>query len=109
MNAATVGLVVRVKALPGKEDEVESLLVGGLSLVLEEPGITAWFVVSLGPGSFGIFDVFGGEQARDEHLHGKLAAALMERVGTKIEQPSIEHVDVLAAVISPRLAPPPSD
>ena len=58
--SVTKGLLVRVEALPGKEDEVQEFLNVGRGLVEEEPATTAWFAIRLGPSSFGIFDVFWG-------------------------------------------------
>lgn len=93
----TVGLLVRIEALPGKEAEVESFLKGGLALVQQEPATTAWFALRLGPSTFGIFDVFLDEAGRDAHLGGRVAAALKENAGTLFAAPTIEKIDVLAA------------
>ena len=93
-----VALFVRVEAKPGKEKEVESFLLDGLPLVMEEPATTAWFGLRLGPSTFGIFDAFPNEAGRQAHLSGKVAAVLMEKAGELFsEAPSIEKVDVLAA------------
>jgi quinol monooxygenase YgiN len=94
----TVALYVRLEAKPGKEKEVESFLLGGLPLVLEEPATIAWFGIRLGPSTFGIFDAFPNEAGRQAHLTGKVAAALMAKAGDLFsEPPSIAKVDVLAA------------
>lgn len=94
----TVALFVRLEAKPGKEKEVESFLVGGLPIVMEEPATTAWFGIRLGPTTFGIFDAFPNEAGREAHLSGKVAAALMAQAGELFaEPPSIQKVDVLAA------------
>ncbi|MEK7954465.1 antibiotic biosynthesis monooxygenase, partial [Luteolibacter sp. Y139] len=53
-----VALFVRLEAKPGKEEDVETFLKGGLSLVMDEPATTAWFGIRLGPSTFGIFDAF---------------------------------------------------
>jgi quinol monooxygenase YgiN len=93
-----VALLVRLEAKPGKEKDVESFLMGGLSLVMEEPATTAWFGIRLGPSTFGIFDAFPDEAGRQAHLTGKVAAALMAKAGELLASPpSIEKVDVLAA------------
>lgn len=93
-----VALFVRLEAKPGKEKEIESLLMDGLPLVMEEPATTAWFGIRLGPKTFGIFDAFPNEAGRQAHLEGKVAAALMAKAGELFsEPPSIERVDVLAA------------
>ncbi len=93
-----VGLLVRLKAKPGKETEVESFLKSGLALAQAEPQTTAWFAIKLGPSTFGIFDAFPGESGRQAHLSGPIAAALMAKAADLLaEAPSIENVDILAA------------
>ena len=93
-----VALLVRLEARPGKEEEVESFLNSGLSLVQEEPDTTAWFAIRMGQSTFGIFDAFPDESGRQAHLSGKVAAALMEKASELLAQaPVIEKVDVLAA------------
>jgi quinol monooxygenase YgiN len=98
VDKVTVALFVRLDAKPGKEDEVERVLVSALPLVMEEPATTAWFGIRLGPAAFGIFDAFPDEAGRQAHLSGKVAAALMAKAGELLSRPpSIEKVDVLAA------------
>ena len=93
-----VALFVRLEAKPGKEKAVEEFLQQGLPLVQEEPGTVTWFGLRLGPSIFGIFDAFPDEQGRQEHLSGKVAAALMARAEELLAKPpTIERVDVLAA------------
>jgi len=93
-----VALLVRLEAKAGKEAEVEQFLKDGLPLVQAEPGTVAWFGIRLGPRTFGIFDAFPGEEGRDAHLAGKVAAALMAKAPDLLANPpSIEKVDVLAA------------
>jgi len=92
-----VALLVRLEARPGKEADVEAFLKGGLAIVQQEPGTTAWFAIRLSPSTFGIFDAFPDEASRDAHLAGGVAKALMARAGELLTQPpSIEKVDVLA-------------
>jgi quinol monooxygenase YgiN len=101
----TTALFVRLEAKPGKEEEVESFLKSGLSLVQQEPATIAWFGIRLGPSTFGIFDAFPDEAGRQAHLNGKVAAALMAKAGDLLSQPpSIEKVDVLAAKLSDGVA-----
>jgi quinol monooxygenase YgiN len=93
-----VGLLVRLKAKPGKEAQVESFLRSGLPLAEAEPATTAWFAIKLGPSTFGIFDVFPDDAGRQAHLTGPIAAALMAQAADLLaEAPTIENVDVLAA------------
>lgn len=93
-----VALLVRLEAKPGKEQEVEKFLRGGLALVEQEPATTAWFAIRLGPSTFGIFDAFPDEAGRHAHLSGAVATALMEKASELFaEPPVIEKIDVLAA------------
>src|SRR5947208_3101838 len=93
-----VALFVRLEAKPGKEKDVESFLMEGLPLVMEEPATAAWFGIRLGPTTFGIFDVFLDEAGRQAHLSGQVAAALMAKAPELLAKPPvIEKVDVLAA------------
>jgi quinol monooxygenase YgiN len=95
--AVTKGLFVRIEAKEGHGDEVRSFLDGALALVEQEPDTTAWFAVQFGPSTFAIFDVFPDEGGREAHLSGKVAEALLGSVGTLVEQPAIERVDVIAS------------
>jgi quinol monooxygenase YgiN len=100
-RAVTVGLLVRLEAKSGKENEVAQLLRDGLSFVLDEPATPAWFAIRITPAIFGIFDAFPDEDGREAHLAGRLAAALVGRASELLAQPpSIERVDVLAAKLS---------
>lgn len=104
----TSGLFVRLEAKPGKEADVERLLRGARDLVDEEPGTTAWFAIQFDPSTFGIFDVFPDEAAREDHLGGKVAAALMGRAPELFRHtPVLEVLDVLEwKVTDPRKAVP---
>src|SRR5580692_9939936 len=93
-----VGLLVRLKAKPGKEAQVESFLRSGLPLAEAEPATIAWFAIKMGPSTFGIFDVFPDDAGRQAHLTGPIAAALMAQAADLLaEAPTIENIDVLAA------------
>lgn len=94
----TVGLWVRLEAKPGREDDVAHFLMQAQDLVDAEPHTAAWFALRLGPMTFGIFDVFADDAGRDEHLRGRVAAALGEKAADLFaEAPAIEKLDVLAS------------
>ena len=94
----TVGVLARLEAKPGKEEEVASFLEGALPLAQQEEATTAWFATRLGPSTFGIFDAFPDEAGRQAHLKGKVAAALMAKAADLLSSPPvIENIDVLAA------------
>lgn len=90
------GLLVRLEALPGKEAELEAFLVGARSIVLDEPGTVAWFALKLGPSTFGVFDVFPDDAARDAHLAGGVGQALGPNTGKLFSEPTVEKLDVIA-------------
>ncbi len=93
-----VALLVRLKSKAGKETQVAEFLKGGLPIVEDEPGTVAWFGIRINASTFGIFDAFPDEPARQAHLAGRVAAALMAKAGDLLaEPPTIEKVDVLAA------------
>lgn len=92
------GLFVRLVAKPDKEAEVEAFLNSGLALVNEEPLTVTWYAVKFDDRTFGIFDTFAGDEGRDAHLGGAVAAALMANAAELLlEAPSIEKIDILTA------------
>jgi quinol monooxygenase YgiN len=94
----TVGVLARLEAKPGKEQEVASFLKGALPLAEQEEATSAWFAIRLGPSTFGIFDVFPDRNGREAHLAGPIAAALMQKADELLsEPPTIEQVDILAS------------
>jgi|SRR4051812_40279982 quinol monooxygenase YgiN len=94
---AQVALLIRLRAKPGKEQEVADLITNALTIVEQEPGTTTWFGVRFGITTFGIFDAFPDDVGRRAHLTGKVAAALKENEYLFEETPSLETADVLAA------------
>jgi quinol monooxygenase YgiN len=93
-----VGLLARLEARAGKEQEVASLLASGVAVVEGEPGTPIWFGIRLAPSTFGIFDAFADDASRQAHLEGQLAATLMARAAELLSRPPvIERVDVLAS------------
>lgn len=102
------GLLVRLEARSGKEADVEAFLLSALPLVQREPGTTAWFAVRFGRGEYGIFDVFPDDEARDAHLAGPVAQALMERADELFaEAPRIQKLVVLANKMPTAAIPEP--
>ena len=93
----TVGLLVRLRAKAGKEDEVQSFLESGQAIVQDEPETVAWFAIKMGPSEFGIFDAFPDDSGRQAHLSGRVAEALRAQASELFEEaPDIQRVDVIA-------------
>lgn len=96
----TVGLIVRLEAKPGKEEELAEFLRSAVPLVQQEPATTAWFAVRSGPSSFAIVDAFPDAAGRQAHLDGAVAEALFSKADEFLASPpAVEHVDVLADVL----------
>ncbi len=93
-----LGLFVRLLAKEGKEKALEDFLRSGLPLAQAEAGTLQWYAVRFDRRTFAIFDTFGGEEGRQAHLGGPIAAALMAKAAElRAEPPRIEKHDVLAA------------
>jgi quinol monooxygenase YgiN len=93
-----LGLLARIVAKPGKEEDVAALLSGALPLARAEPATLAWFALRLSKSEFGMFDAFPDEAGRKAHLDGAIAAALMAKADELLaEPPRIDPVDLLAA------------
>jgi quinol monooxygenase YgiN len=106
----TRALFVRLEAKTGREQEVESFLRSALDLVEAEDGTPLWFALRFGSSTFGIFDAFPDEEAREAHLAGQVAGALKERAAELLSQePAIERIDILAGKLdTSALQPQPS-
>jgi len=96
----TIGLLVTMKAKPGKEKDVKDFSLGGLGLVNQEPLTVSWFAFQIDHNTFGIFDTFEIEEGRQAHLTGEVAKALLANASDLLENfnPStdIQTIDVLA-------------
>lgn len=95
-----IGLLVTLKAKPGKEEAVRDFLLGGLSLVNQESGTESWYAFQIDENTFGIFDTFSNDQGRKAHLEGEVAKALLANADDLLVSfnvsVSIRPVDLLA-------------
>jgi quinol monooxygenase YgiN len=92
-----LALFVQLKAKAGKEEEVAAFLKSAPALLEQEPLTVAWFAVRFDQSTFGIFDAFDGDEGRQAHLNGPIAAALMAKYDELFEGPlEIRQPDVLA-------------
>ena len=93
-----LALFARLEAKPGKEKEVADFLRQGVGLANQEATTLMWFALQLGPTTFAVFDTFGDEAARQRHLSGPIAQALMAQAPALFAAPpTIEPLDVLGA------------
>ena len=90
--------VARLEAKPEKAEDVAALLTGALPLAQAEAGTIDWYAARTSPTTFWIFDTFGSEDARQAHLNGEIAAALVANADELLAAPpEIMPADVLAA------------
>jgi quinol monooxygenase YgiN len=100
MATAKFALYAHLKAKPGKAGELEAFLKSALPLAEKEPGTITWYAFQEHGDSYGIFDTFETEAARQAHLDGPIAKALMAKASELLaEAPMIHKIDVLAAKI----------
>jgi quinol monooxygenase YgiN len=94
---AKFALYAELKAMPGKEAEVEAFLKQGATMAQEEQGTVHWYAFkedrsdAEGGAVFGIFDTFDDEAGREAHLNGEIAKALMAKAGELLAEPPQIH------------------
>jgi quinol monooxygenase YgiN len=95
--AVTHGLLALLQAQPGKGGEVARFLEGGREIVEREEGTVTWYAFKMDETTYGIFDTFESEEARQAHLDGEIPKALAT-VGPDLlaADPDIRAVDILA-------------
>jgi quinol monooxygenase YgiN len=92
-----LALFVQLKAKAGKEEQVAAFLKSARALLAQEPLTVTWFAIRFDHSTFGIFDAFEGEEGRQTHLNGPIAAALVARYDELFEGPlDIKQPAVLA-------------
>lgn len=93
----SLGILARLEAKPGRESDLERLLIGAQPLAAAEAGTQTWFAWRMGPSTFGVFDTFEDEDGRQAHLAGEIAKALMANADELLSQPpDIQPIEVLA-------------
>ena len=94
----TLALYAHLEAKPGKEAELESFLKSALPLAEAEKGMVTWYAFQEDQGAYGIFDTFDTEAARQAHLDGQIAKALIAKASDLLAKPpSIHTIRLLAA------------
>jgi len=93
----TLGLLAQLEAKPGKGTELAAFLESGRALAAAEEGTVTWYAFKLSETTFGIFDTFETEEARQAHIDGEIPKALAT-VGPELlaSDPDIRTIDILA-------------
>jgi len=95
--AVTVGVLALLQAKPEKGADLAAFLESGRAIAAAEQGTVTWYAFKLEDSTYGIFDTFESEDARNAHLGGEIPRALAQ-VGPELlaKDPEIQLVDVLA-------------
>ena len=76
-----LGLLALLEAKPGKGDELGAFLEAGRELAAAEDGTVTWYAFKITATTYGIFDTFETEEARQAHLNGAIPEALGKVAG----------------------------
>jgi quinol monooxygenase YgiN len=92
-----LGVLALLEAKPGKGSELGAFLDSGRTLAAAEPGTVTWYAFKINDTSYGIFDTFETDDARQAHLGGEIPRALAQIGGYLLaREPDIRLVDVIA-------------
>ena len=92
-----LGILALLEAKPGKGDDLAAFLEAGRALALAEQGTVTWYAFKISDTSYGIFDTFETEDARDAHLAGQIPKALGEVAPDLLaSEPNIRTVEIVA-------------
>jgi quinol monooxygenase YgiN len=96
-----LGLLARIEARPEHAEEVAAMLAGATQVAEQEGFTVTWYAYQLDATTFGVFDTFADEAGRTSHLHGKIAAALMEaaQAGKLAAPADIRPLDLLGVKV----------
>lgn len=95
---AKFALLVEMKALPGKEAEIEVFLEKEASLVRPEAGTLSWHAAKVEgeTGVYRVFDTFDNEAAREAHLNGEAGREFVEKAGELFSVAKINQLTIVA-------------
>jgi len=95
--AVTIGILARLEAKPGKGPELAAFLESGRAIAAAEEGTVTWYAFKLDDSTYGVFDTFENEDARQAHINGEIPRALGE-IGPDLlaSDPDIRTIDIVA-------------
>jgi quinol monooxygenase YgiN len=92
-----LGILALLEAKPGKGDDLAAFLQAGRALAVAEEGTVTWYAFKISDTSYGIFDTFETDDARDAHLAGQMPQALGQVAPDLLAaDPDIRTVDIIA-------------
>lgn len=95
--AVNYGLLALLEAKPDKGPDLGEFLKSGREFAVAEEGTVTWYAFKLSDTTYGIFDTFETEDARNAHLNGEIPKALAQ-VGPELlaKDPDIRTVEIVA-------------
>ena len=91
------GVLARLEAKPGRGADLGAFLESGREIAVAEQGTMTWYAFKISETTYGIFDTFETEAARDAHLGGQIPVALGQVAADLLASaPSIETIDIIA-------------
>jgi quinol monooxygenase YgiN len=95
--AVKLGILALLEAKPGKGDDLADFLRSGRELAAREEGTATWYAFKVGDTTYGIFDTFETEDARQAHLNGEIPKALGQVASELLgADPDIRTIEILA-------------
>ena len=95
--AVKLGVLALLEAKQGKGNELAAFLQSGRDLAAAEDGTVTWYAFKASDTTYGIFDTFETEEARQAHLNGEIPTALGQVAGDLLAaDPDIRTVEVIA-------------
>jgi quinol monooxygenase YgiN len=95
--AVKLGVLALLEAKPGRGNELAAFLQAGRDLAAAEDGTVTWYAFKASDTTYGIFDTFETEEARQAHLNGEIPTALGQVAGDLLAaDPDIRTVEVVA-------------
>jgi len=92
-----LGLLAVLESKPGRGEDLGTFLEAGQALAAAEDGTVTWYAFKLSDTSYGIFDTFETEEARQAHLAGEIPTALGQVAPDLLaKDPDIRTVDIVA-------------
>ncbi len=95
--AVKLGVLAFLEAKPGRGNDLAAFLRAGRDLAAAEDGTVTWYAFKVSDTTYGIFDTFETEDARQAHLNGEIPTALGQVAGDLLAaDPDIRTIEVVA-------------
>ena len=92
-----LGILALLEAKAGKGGELGAFLESGRAIAEAEGGTVTWYAFKISESTYGIFDTFETEEARQAHLDGEIPKALGQVAGDLLGlDPDIRTLAVIA-------------